>query len=114
MQPVHWHHLAPASVPLIVPQNLTEELLLDRSANRRRRPARRHCAARLLEPGRGEVAATTGEGDRLELSAHYVVGADGGRSIVRREAGIGFEGHDATFTGIVADLRAERLGDNGA
>ena len=114
MQPVHWHHLGSRfGFRLIMPQNLTEELLLERV--REQGINVRHgvtVEGVSSDPAGAKVAATTGDGDRLELSARYVVGADGGRSIVRREAGIGFEGHDATFTGIVADLHAERLGDD--
>ncbi|MDQ1649557.1 MAG: hypothetical protein QOG60_1614 [Frankiaceae bacterium] len=112
MQPVHWHHLGSRfGFRLIVPQNLTEELLLER-VREQGVDVRHGVTVESVSSGPAEagVVATFGEGDRLELSARYVVGADGGRSIVRREAGIGFEGHDATFTGIVADLRAERLG----
>ncbi len=46
----------------------------------------------------------------MRLSADYLVGADGGRSIVRSQLGLGFEGHGPTFTGIVADLRMDRPG----
>jgi len=114
MQPVHWHHLGSRfGFRLIVPQNLTEELLLER-VREQGVDVRHGVTVESVSSGPAEagVVATSGEGDRLELSARYVVGADGGRSIVRHEAGIGFEGHDATFTGIVADLRAERLGDD--
>jgi len=114
MQPVHWHHLnSRFGFRLIVPQNLTEELLLER-VREQGVDVRHGVTVESVSSGPAEagVVATSGKGDRLELSARYVVGADGGRSIVRREAGIGFEGHGATFTGIVADLRAERLGDD--
>jgi 2-polyprenyl-6-methoxyphenol hydroxylase-like FAD-dependent oxidoreductase len=114
MQPVHWHHLGSRfGFRLIVPQNLTEELLLER-VREQGVDVRHGVTVESVSSGPAEagVVATSGEGDRVELSARYVVGADGGRSVVRREAGIGFAGHDATFTGIVADLRAERLGDD--
>jgi len=114
MQPVHWHHLnSRFGFRLIMPQNLTEELLLER-VREQGVDVRQGVTVSSVssDPTGAKVAATTGEGDRIELSARYVVGADGGRSTVRREAGIGFEGHGATFTGIVADLRAERLGDD--
>ena len=114
MQPVHWHHLGSRfGFRLILPQNLTEELLLER-VREQGVDVRQGVTVQGVSsgPAAAEVIAATDGGDRLELSARYVVGADGGRSVVRREAGIGFEGHDATFTGIVADLRAERLGDD--
>ena len=51
-----------------------------------------------------------GEGVDVELAAdgplraRYVVGADGGRSIVRREAGIAFVGPDATRSTLIAEV----------
>jgi len=38
------------------------------------------------------------------LRARYVVGADGGRSVVRREAGIAFVGPDATRSTLIAEV----------
>jgi 2-polyprenyl-6-methoxyphenol hydroxylase-like FAD-dependent oxidoreductase len=114
MQPVHWHHLGSRfGFRLIVPQNLTEEILLER-VREQGVDVRHGVTVQSVSSGPTgvEVVATTDGGDQFELSARYVVGADGGRSVARRESGIGFEGHGATFTGIVADLRAERLGDD--
>ncbi|MEU7864028.1 FAD-dependent monooxygenase [Nonomuraea sp. NPDC049141] len=68
---------------------------------------------RVTQDGEAAIVTAVHGGDRLELMARYVVGADGGRSLVPRQAGIGFEGHDATFTGIVADLRMDGLWSGG-
>jgi 3-(3-hydroxy-phenyl)propionate hydroxylase len=38
------------------------------------------------------------------LRAQYLVGCDGGRSVVRREAGIGFPGWDATRSNLIAEV----------
>lgn len=52
------------------------------------------------------------DGARVQLAAggpvraRYVVGADGGRSVVRRSAGIGFEGPDATRSSLIAEVEA--------
>jgi 2-polyprenyl-6-methoxyphenol hydroxylase-like FAD-dependent oxidoreductase len=43
------------------------------------------------------------EGKRQKLLARYVIGADGGRSMVRKSLRLPFEGHDGTFTGMVVD-----------
>lgn len=40
-----------------------------------------------------------------QLTARYVVGADGVRSAVRQLAGIGFPGRDHPFSGIIGDVR---------
>ncbi|MCZ2263392.1 FAD-dependent monooxygenase [Isoptericola sp. QY 916] len=44
-------------------------------------------------------------GDRVR--ARYVVGADGGRSVVRRAAGIDLVGPDATRTTLIADVQVD-------
>ncbi|WP_433171453.1 FAD-dependent oxidoreductase [Actinoallomurus sp. CA-150999] len=114
MQPVHWHHLnSRFGFRLIMPQNVTEELLLDHV--REQGVTVRHgvhvdTVAQDADGVRVTATAGGADGEQVELTARYVVGADGGRSTVRQQAGIGFEGHDGTFTGIVADLRTESLG----
>jgi 2-polyprenyl-6-methoxyphenol hydroxylase-like FAD-dependent oxidoreductase len=48
------------------------------------------------------------------VRAQYVVGADGGRSIVRRDAGIDFVGPDATRSSLIAEVQVtEKLPDAG-
>lgn len=43
--------------------------------------------------------------DGRSLRARYLVGCDGGRSVVRRAAGIGFPGWDASTSYLIAELR---------
>ncbi|MBS7707859.1 FAD-dependent monooxygenase [Chelatococcus asaccharovorans] len=57
------------------------------------------------------VQAVADKGDRIhvatdigELIADYVVGADGARSIVREQASIAYEGHDARNTLMLGDV----------
>lgn len=50
-----------------------------------------------------------GPGEAQTLRASYVVGCDGGRSIVRQEAGIDFPGTDETLTGILGDFAVADL-----
>ncbi|MET1537741.1 FAD-dependent monooxygenase, partial [Burkholderia sola] len=45
------------------------------------------------------------QGTVTTLNAKYLVGADGGRSVVRTQAGIAFEGRPGTFRGIVIDAQ---------
>lgn len=109
MRPVHWSHLGSRfGYRLILPQNHTEELLLAHAVEQGVTilagvtvDAVKAGADDAVVVGRGA------DGVELEVQASYVVGADGGRSLVRSAAGIRFDGHDATFTGIVADARIE-------
>ncbi|MFF2154877.1 monooxygenase [Paenibacillus chitinolyticus] len=51
----------------------------------------------------GVVVQLAGPDGETALKAAYVVGTDGARSLVRKQAGISFEGTDATFTAILGD-----------
>lgn len=42
--------------------------------------------------------------DGRSLRAHYLVGCDGGRSLIRRAAGIGFPGWDPTRSNLIAEV----------
>ena len=42
--------------------------------------------------------------DSTSLRAHYLVGCDGGRSVVRKTAGIGFVGTDPTTSWLIAEV----------
>ena len=104
MQPVHWSHLKSRfGFRLIMPQNITEEMLLDYALSVGVE-VRNGVTVDSLEQGPDSVSVNTGD---QVLEARYVIGADGGRSTVRRAVGIPFEGHDATFTGIVADVKLD-------
>ncbi len=54
----------------------------------------------------GDLAMIEGQSpdDRFNMTARFVVGADGARSFVRQAAGISFPGHDATCTGMLGDV----------
>jgi hypothetical protein len=57
------------------------------------------------QDGDGVEAETCVPGGGAEtVRALYAVGCDGGRSLVRRTAGIGFPGTDETLTGILGDF----------
>lgn len=106
MQPVHWSYLESRfGYRLILPQNITEELLLAHVRDLGGE-VRHGCMIEAVRQDADGVTVDFADAPTStpRLTARYLVGADGARSIVRKSAGIGFEGHDATFTGIVADL----------
>ncbi len=109
MQPVHWSHLESRfGFRLILPQNVTEELLLDHARAWGAEIRQGMVVEAVRQDQSGVAVDARGEDGALQtLTASYLVGADGGRSAVRKCAGIGFDGHDTTFTGIVADLELD-------
>jgi 2-polyprenyl-6-methoxyphenol hydroxylase-like FAD-dependent oxidoreductase len=56
----------------------------------------------------GVAVALSGAGDGpMALRAAYLVGCDGGRSVVRKAAGIDFAGHDASTSYLIAEVAME-------
>ena len=49
-------------------------------------------------------------GDQIEVRASYLVGADGGRSAVRKELGISFEGLSSSTRWLVVDVANDPIG----
>jgi 3-(3-hydroxy-phenyl)propionate hydroxylase len=60
-----------------------------------------------------DVRVTSAEGDRT-IRARFAVGADGGRSAVRKSLGIGFRGTTSSANWLVIDIRNDPLGHPGA
>ncbi|MEV4532699.1 FAD-dependent oxidoreductase [Asanoa sp. NPDC049518] len=90
---------------LMVPQSVTEAVLLDRLTDLGGRVLRPHQVVDLtVEDGGAKVAFADGTSCR----ARYVVGADGMHSTVRRLAGIGFgEAGEAGESFTLADIRVD-------
>jgi 3-(3-hydroxy-phenyl)propionate hydroxylase len=65
-------------------------------------PIRRGVEVTGLAQDEDGVVITLGEGDQLR--AKYVVGADGGRSVIRKAAGIHFPGRAATTSALIAEV----------
>jgi 2-polyprenyl-6-methoxyphenol hydroxylase-like FAD-dependent oxidoreductase len=90
---------------LMVPQNVTEQVLLDRLEELGGSVRRPYVAAGVKQTADGaEVTLDSGE----VIQAQYVVAADGMNSKIRDEAGLGFDGRDTlplNFT--LADVRIE-------
>ncbi len=56
----------------------------------------------------GVVALLTADGDEYRCAARYLVGADGGRSTVRKLVGVPFPGRDGRYTAVVCDITLAR------
>ena len=52
--------------------------------------------------------------DGRSLRAQYLVGCDGGRSLVRKAAGIAFPGSDPTISNLIAEVELADRRRNGA
>lgn len=107
--PIEWKYLETRfGFTLGLPQNKTEEVLWEWAAEsgaviRRGEEVR---DVRELHDG-VELALSDSTGNLSTLRAQYVVGADGGRSVVRSKLGLPFDGHSGTFRGIVVDAELE-------
>ncbi len=89
---------------LMVPQNITEQVLLDRLRALGGRVHRPYEATGVVQDATGvTVTMATGE----TIRAVYVVGADGSHSVVRDQAGIGFTGNTYPESFVLADVHMD-------
>ncbi|MEU2788477.1 monooxygenase [Streptomyces sp. NPDC007100] len=90
---------------LFIAQAHTEALLAERARELGVEIERGYEVAGLRQDGDGvEVEVRGGDGRVETVRTGYVVGCDGGRSVVRQSAGIAFPGTDETFTGVLGDF----------
>jgi 2-polyprenyl-6-methoxyphenol hydroxylase-like FAD-dependent oxidoreductase len=94
---------------LLVPQDVTEAVLLDRLTALGGAVHRPYQVTDLAEDADG-VTVTTAGGERLR--AGYVVGADGMHSTVRERSGIGFTGATYQESFVLADVRLTGVDDD--
>jgi len=106
MKPVEWRHLESRyGYRLIMPQNITEELLTAHARRVGVTIVRGQTVDTVIQDDAGvEIGMVDAEGVRSTATAAYLVGCDGGRSAVRQQMGIDFAGHGPTFTAVVADV----------
>ncbi|CAN5740227.1 monooxygenase [soil metagenome] len=107
--PIRWQHLQSRfGFTLGLPQNMTEELLWDWATECGAEVRRDAEFVGYREDGGGvAVEIQSAGGPAGTLRAKYLVGADGGRSAVRKAAGMSFEGSSGSFRGIVVDAELE-------
>lgn len=89
---------------LMVPQNVTEEVLLGRLEKAGGRVHRPFEATGLTQDEDGVTAALA---DGTEIRARYAVGTDGMHSVVREQAGIAFEGDAYPESFVLADVHMD-------
>jgi 2-polyprenyl-6-methoxyphenol hydroxylase-like FAD-dependent oxidoreductase len=95
----------PYRAPLMVPQFLTEAVMRERLAELGHRPELGRELTGLSQDAKSVTAQVGGE----VVHAHYLIGTDGGRSLVRHSLGIDFPGETLGVRAIVADVELEGI-----
>lgn len=89
---------------LLSEQTRTERLLEERALESGADIRRGHEVTAVRQDENGAEADVTGPDGAYTLRARYVVGTDGGHSLVRKSAGIGFPGTGGRVTARLADV----------
>jgi 2-polyprenyl-6-methoxyphenol hydroxylase-like FAD-dependent oxidoreductase len=100
----------PYNLPLMLPQYLTEGVLRERLAELGHAPRFGHELTGFEQDGEGVAARLATAGGATTARARYLVGADGGRSFVRKALAIDFPGESMKMRAMVADLSLTGLG----
>ena len=97
--------------PLMILQSAIERLLEERAAELGVSVRRSSEVSGIHqdEAGGVRVELSTAQAAPATLRARYLVGCDGGRSTVRKLAGIGFPGTEATMTALIGDVELPDL-----
>lgn len=99
----------PYRLPLLVPQFLTEAVMRERLAELGSHPQFGRELKGFEQDGQGVTARIAGPTGDETVRARYLVGADGGRSVVRHALAIGFPGKTLGMRAVVADILLEGL-----
>jgi 2-polyprenyl-6-methoxyphenol hydroxylase-like FAD-dependent oxidoreductase len=93
---------------LMLPQDVTEQVLAERLAGLGHRVSRRHTVTAVLDRGDDvEITMTAPDGGCRTIHAGYVVGCDGMHSVVREQSGIGFTGDRYAESFALADVEMD-------
>jgi 2-polyprenyl-6-methoxyphenol hydroxylase-like FAD-dependent oxidoreductase len=96
----------PYHAPLMVPQYLTEAVMRERLAEFGHQPE----FGRELIGFSQDAGGVTAQVGSEVVCARYLVGTDGGRSLVRHSLGVEFPGETLGLRAIVADVELEGIG----
>ena len=100
----------PYRAPLLIPQFLTEAALRERLAELGHRVEFGSKLTGFQQDETGVTATVVGLAGEETVQAQYLVGADGGRSFVRRTLGIDFPGKTLGVRAVVADVVVTGVG----
>jgi 2-polyprenyl-6-methoxyphenol hydroxylase-like FAD-dependent oxidoreductase len=100
----------PFHIPLMVPQFLTERVLRDRLAELGHAVEFGCELLDFAQGGEQVTARLATPADEETVSARFLVGTDGGRSLVRRSLDIGFPGKTLGVRAVVADVTLTGVG----
>ena len=103
-EPVDPTPAEPYHLPLMVPQFVTERLMRERLNELGHRVEFGCELIGFEQEGRGVTAHLAGQSPEETLDARYLIGADGGRSFVRKTLGVDFPGRTLGMHALVADV----------
>jgi 2-polyprenyl-6-methoxyphenol hydroxylase-like FAD-dependent oxidoreductase len=110
MEPEEPTPAEPYHLPLLVPQYLTEGVMRERLAELGYRPEFGCELIGFEQDEAGVVVRLIGTAGEQTLKVRYLVGADGGRSVVRQALAISFSGKTLGVRAVVADVVLTGLG----
>ncbi len=106
-------HAEPYHLPLMVPQNVTETIMREQLKAWGHR-VEFGCELRhFAQTSRTVTAYVTGPAGEEVIIAHYLIGADGGGSFVRKKLGVSFPGRTLGIHALVADASLSGLNESG-
>lgn len=94
----------PHPYTLFLPQSTTERLLEERLLEEDVAIVRGALVDQVQQDADGAMVSGTCEGEPFSLRAQYLIGADGGHSVVRQQADIAFDGVAATCSMLMGDV----------
>lgn len=94
----------PHCLPLMVMQGRTEHVMRECLAECGHRPQYSCALAGFTQDAEGVAASIVDAGCERTIRARYLIGADGGRSVVRHGSGTGFPGRTLGVRAVVADI----------